>query len=120
MSVDSEVACRKCGTEWVARFEATGLPTRIVCPKCRSEDAVSIGSSEVSYLSVLGGGRLPQRKAENLSGPGKRVIPPSQAIALRLADGNMPRGKATGVIRWFIGIVLLVAIVFLVWKFGGR
>lgn len=67
MSVDSTVACRKCGNEWNARFEATGLPTRIGCPKCKQEDAVSITDSEVLYLSPLGGGRLPQRKAENLS-----------------------------------------------------
>ena len=67
MSVDSTVDCRKCGNAWTARFEATGLPTRIVCPKCRHEDAVSITDSEVLYLSPSGGGRLPQRKAENLS-----------------------------------------------------
>jgi hypothetical protein len=59
MSTDCEIACRKCDHAWLARFEATGLPTRIVCPKCRSEDAVSISDSEVFYLSPLGGGRLP-------------------------------------------------------------
>lgn len=68
MSVDSQVWCRACRHEWLARFESTGLPTRIICPKCRHEDAVSIDGNkrEILYLSPLGGGRLPQRKAENL------------------------------------------------------
>lgn len=76
MSVDSGVTCRKCGKEWLARFEATGLPTRIVCPKCQAEDAVSITGSEVLYLAPLGGGRLPQRKAENLSAPASEAKRP--------------------------------------------
>ena len=85
MSSDSQIQCRACGAVWAARFEATGLPPRVICPVCQHQDAVSIdgANGDVLYLNPLGSGTLPRRTAEIVSPPVGDPTPPRRRMISR-------------------------------------